>query len=96
MTGKECYRMPDSFSAFCKIVSLTVTKTRRIFDVSVACVILVKASSQQVRVQAYITYCGYTLKRARFVCIKRHKMYFAPLLTSEPPVYSGKKRSNGT
>jgi hypothetical protein len=32
------YRMPESFSAFCSIVSLTAAKTSRIFEVSVACV----------------------------------------------------------
>jgi hypothetical protein len=32
------YKMPESFSAFCNIVSFTAAKTRRIFDVSVACV----------------------------------------------------------
>jgi hypothetical protein len=32
------YRMPESFSAFCSIVSLTAAKTRRMFEVSVACV----------------------------------------------------------
>jgi hypothetical protein len=30
--------MPESFSAFCSIVSLTAAKTRRMFEVSVACV----------------------------------------------------------
>jgi len=30
--------MPESFRAFCKIVSLTAAKTSRMFDVSVACV----------------------------------------------------------
>ena len=32
------YRMPESRSAFCKIVSLTAAKTRRMLPVSVACV----------------------------------------------------------
>jgi hypothetical protein len=32
------YRMPESFNAFCSIVSLTAAKTSRIFEVSVACV----------------------------------------------------------
>jgi hypothetical protein len=32
------YNMPESFSAFCNIVSFTAAKTSRIFDVSVACV----------------------------------------------------------
>lgn len=30
--------MPESLSAFCKMVSFTAAKTSRIFDVSVACV----------------------------------------------------------
>ena len=34
------HRIPDSLSAFCKIVSFTVMKTSLILDVSVACVIL--------------------------------------------------------
>lgn len=32
------HKMPESLSAFCKIVSLTAAKTSRMFDVSVACV----------------------------------------------------------
>ena len=40
MTGSSGYfsgyRMPESFKAFCRIVSLTAAKTKRIFDVSVA------------------------------------------------------------
>ena len=32
------YRMPESLSAFCNIVSFTAAKTNRMFDVSVACV----------------------------------------------------------
>jgi len=35
------YNMPESLSALCKIVSLTAANTRRIFEVSVACVRLV-------------------------------------------------------
>ena len=42
------------------------------------------------------TYCGYTLSRALFACMNRHNMYFAALLMSGPPVYSGKYRSRGT
>lgn len=30
------YRIPESFKAFCRIVSLTAAKTKRIFEVSVA------------------------------------------------------------
>jgi len=35
------YRIPESLSAFCNIVSLTAAKTSRMFVVSVACVRLV-------------------------------------------------------
>jgi hypothetical protein len=35
---RDGYRIPESLSAFCNIVSLTAAKTSRIFDVSVACV----------------------------------------------------------
>lgn len=30
--------MPESFNAFCRMVSFTAAKTSRIFEVSVACV----------------------------------------------------------
>ena len=43
-----------------------------------------------------ITHCGYTLNLARFACMNRHRIYFAALLISGPPVYSGKYRSSGT
>jgi hypothetical protein len=36
--------MPESFSAFCRMVSFTAAKTRRIFEVSVACVRLLYIS----------------------------------------------------
>jgi len=32
------YRMPESFNAFCRIVSFTAANTKRMFVVSVACV----------------------------------------------------------
>jgi hypothetical protein len=32
------YKIPESLRAFCRMVSLTAANTRRIFDVSVACV----------------------------------------------------------
>lgn len=35
---KVAHKIPESLSAFCKIVSLTAAKTNLIFDVSVACV----------------------------------------------------------
>ena len=33
-----CYRIPESFKAFCKMVSFTAANTSLMFDVSVACV----------------------------------------------------------
>ena len=38
MKRRRDYRIPESFSAFCRIVSFTAANTNRIFDVSVACV----------------------------------------------------------
>jgi hypothetical protein len=38
------YKMPESFRAFWRMVSLTAAKTSRIFDVSVACVRLKEVS----------------------------------------------------
>lgn len=35
---RKGYRIPESLSAFCSIVSFTAANTSRIFDVSVACV----------------------------------------------------------
>jgi hypothetical protein len=40
------YRIPESRSAFCNIVSLTAAKTKRMFPVSVACVKLRTAMGQ--------------------------------------------------
>lgn len=45
----EHYRMPESFNAFCNIVSLTAANTSRIFVVSVACVKLNRTSEQYER-----------------------------------------------
>jgi hypothetical protein len=39
------YRIPESFNAFCSIVSLTAAKTSRMFEVSVACVRLMGGSA---------------------------------------------------
>ena len=36
--GARFYRIPESFRAFCSIVSFTAAKTRRMLEVSVACV----------------------------------------------------------
>ena len=36
--GSGRHRIPEAFSAFCIIVSLTAANTSRIFEVSVACV----------------------------------------------------------
>lgn len=48
-----CYHnMPESFSAFWSIVSLTAAKTSRMFDVSVACVRLERISISILGVQA--------------------------------------------
>ena len=38
------YNMPESFKAFCKIVSLTAAKTSLMLEVSVACVRLVRSA----------------------------------------------------
>ena len=37
------YNIPESFKAFCSIVSLTAAKTSRMLDVSVACVRLARS-----------------------------------------------------
>lgn len=37
------YNIPESFKAFCSIVSLTAAKTSRILEVSVACVRLMRS-----------------------------------------------------
>jgi hypothetical protein len=73
-------------------------KTSLMLDVSVACVILhPMLVNEKVRNRIkYITNWGYTFSRARFACINRQRMYLAPLLTSAPPVYSGKNLSRGT
>jgi len=39
------YNIPESFRAFCSIVSLTAAKTSRMLEVSVACVRLMKVSN---------------------------------------------------
>jgi hypothetical protein len=49
------YRIPESFNAFCNIVSLTAAKTSRMFDVSVACVRLC-ASVKGAREDAEVSY----------------------------------------
>ena len=41
-------------------------------------------------------YWGYIFSRARLCCMNCQRMYLAPLLTSVPPVYSGKYWSRGT
>ena len=48
-TKTESYRIPESLSAFCRIVSLTAAKTRRILLVSVACVKLDRHVSDRER-----------------------------------------------
>lgn len=44
--GSASYRMPESFSAFWRMVSLTAAKTSRMLDVSVACVRLASRVSE--------------------------------------------------
>lgn len=44
MAGRR-YNIPESFKAFCSIVSLTAAKTSRILEVSVACVRLARVSN---------------------------------------------------
>lgn len=41
----DAQRIPESFSAFCRIVSLTAANTRRMLEVSVACVRLRNVSA---------------------------------------------------
>lgn len=41
---EDNHRMPESFNALFRMVSLTAANTRRMFDVSVACVKLVNVS----------------------------------------------------
>ena len=53
--GLRGYRTPASLRAFCRIVSFTAAKTRRILLVSVACVKL------QIRREQQRSYCGYTI-----------------------------------
>jgi len=38
LTKQVDYKIPESFRAFCKIVSFTAANTSRMLDVSVACV----------------------------------------------------------
>lgn len=96
----ECgwgYKMPVSSSEFFSIVLATAAKTNRMFDVSVACVMLQQRNEVLRNGSAWKgTYCGYTLSFARFACMNRHKMYLVALFTFGPPVYSWKYCSNGT
>ena len=39
------YNIPESFKAFCSIVSLTAAKTSRMLEVSVACVRLMRSAT---------------------------------------------------
>jgi hypothetical protein len=61
------HRIPESFRAFCRIVSFTAANTKRIFVVSVACVRLLK---RQILGQALeslsedIPYWGYRFRCA--------------------------------
>ena len=91
------YKMPVSSSEFFIIVLATAAKTSRIFDVSVACVMLQwSRETLQPRNAVKDTHCGYTLSFALLACINRHKMYLVALFAFGPPVYSWKYRSSGT
>ena len=54
----HCHRIPDSARALCNIVSLTAAKTRRMFDVSVACVRLRQPSSAVIAPSQHTTQVG--------------------------------------
>lgn len=78
------YNIPESLRAFCNIVSLTAANTSRIWR---------QCSSEgqlTFEVSVACVRWGYTLNLARLVWVNLHKMYFAALLMSAPPVYSGK------
>ena len=92
------HRIPDSLRAFCRMVSFTVMKTSLMLDVSVACVMLhpMLVNGKAGKRVKESTNWGYTFSLARFACINRQRIYLAPLLTSAPPVYSGKNLSRGT
>lgn len=80
------HRMPESFKAFCRMVSFTAANTNRMFVVSVACVRLRKELEYDVRTWASLeTYCGYKFRCARLTWLKRQRRYFAARLTSLPP-----------
>lgn len=55
--GMVCdHKMPESFSAFCRIVSFTAANTSLIFDVSVACVKLDLISESKRVISDIMTY----------------------------------------
>jgi hypothetical protein len=64
-------------------------------DESVGCAILWSPTGQTGFCEEDTTYKGYTLNRARLACINRENINLAALLTSAPPVYSGKYLSRG-
>lgn len=52
---RTAQRIPESLSAFCRIVSFTAAKTSRIFDVSVACVRLQMSDLVKMRARGRLT-----------------------------------------
>lgn len=50
------YRIPESFNAFCRIVSFTAANTKRMFVVSVAWVRLITRFEFGTRIQIFKTY----------------------------------------
>ena len=85
------YKMPESARALCRMVSLTAAKTRRMLDVSVACVRLEGVSfccdvslGKCLGFEIH-TYWGYKFRCARLTWLKRHSRYLAARLTSLPP-----------
>ncbi len=89
--GFLVYKMPESARALCRMVSLTAAKTRRMLDVSVACVRLEGVSfccdvslGKCLGFEIH-TYWGYKFRCARLTWLKRHSRYLAARLTSLPP-----------
>jgi hypothetical protein len=85
------HKMPESFKAFCNIVSLTAANTRRIFVVSVACVKLLRGQLSLPYSLSWTywpeegTYCGYRFRCARLTWLNLHRRYLAARFTSLPP-----------
>ena len=56
------YNIPESFRAFCSIVSLTAAKTSLMLEVSVACVRLGRSATMTMINSKDTTYWGYKLR----------------------------------